>query len=326
MQVNPIATTDDTTQQAVSTAAASTDFSSYLNDATTDNSLSSIFQKAADTYGVSVNLLAAMAKQESNFQSDAVSKSGAVGVMQLMPATAAYLGCTDSYDPEQNIMAGAKYISELLDKYNGDTSLALAAYNAGSNNVDKYGGIPPFEETQNYVAKITAYMNEGVTLPDGFTTTGSSNGGSGITTADFSNLDEDTLKDILSQVFSYDDYLKFMNIFVNGLSELSASGTSLDDYLASFQNVNTATSSSEASADEVPKELTVNVASTDTDEPVTANAKGINSSAPVVSSANAETISMAGLTGDPSYYAFQSINYNSAVLNLMNQKNDVENS
>lgn len=324
MQVNPIVSTDDTTQQTTSTTATSTDFSSYLNDATADNSLSSIFQKAADTYGVSVNLLAAMAKQESNFQSDAVSKSGAVGVMQLMPATAAYLGCTDSYDPEQNIMAGAKYISELLNKYNGDTSLALAAYNAGSNNVDKYGGIPPFEETQNYVAKITAYMNEGVTLPDGFTTTGSSTGTSGITTADFSKLSEDELKDVLAQVFSYDDYLKFMNIFVNGLSELSASGTSLSDYLSSFQNGSTTAASSDAATVESPKELTVSVTSADTDEPTTASAKDIRSTAPVVASTAAETVSMAGLTGDPSYYAFQSINYNSAVLNLMNQKNDVE--
>ena len=78
--------------------------------------------------------------------------------MQLMPATAASLGVTDSYDAYQNIMGGANLISQLLARYNGDTSLALAAYNAGSANVDKYGGIPPFSETQNYVQKVLSYM------------------------------------------------------------------------------------------------------------------------------------------------------------------------
>ena len=121
--------------------------------------LESYFEKAAQTYGVDINLLEAVAKQESNFTADAVSSSGAVGIMQLMPQTAQSLGVTDSYDACQNIMGGAKYISSLLSKYNGDVSLALAAYNAGSGNVAKYGGIPPFTETQNYVSKVLAYYN-----------------------------------------------------------------------------------------------------------------------------------------------------------------------
>ena len=103
-----------------------------------------IFNKASETYNVPVALLKAMAKQESNFDPNATSSSGAQGVMQLMPATAASLGVTNAYDPEQNIMGGAKYISQLLDKYDGDTTLALAAYNAGMGNVAKYGGVPPF--------------------------------------------------------------------------------------------------------------------------------------------------------------------------------------
>ena len=83
-----------------------------------------------------------------------------MGVMQLMPKTAEGLGVTDSYDPRQNILGGAKLISQLLDKYDGDKSLALAAYNAGSGNVSKYGGIPPFKETQNYVKKVLEKYSE----------------------------------------------------------------------------------------------------------------------------------------------------------------------
>lgn len=283
MQVNAISSTDETTQQTTATTAASEDFSSYLDDAQ-DNSLESIFENAAGTYGVSVNLLTAMAKQESGFQSDATSTSGAMGIMQLMPATATSLGCTDAYDPEQNIMAGAKYISQLLDKYNGDTSLALAAYNAGSGNVDKYGGIPPFEETQNYVAKITAYMNEGVTLPDGFTTSGTSTD-SALTSASFTDLDANTLKDILNQVFSYDDYLKFINIFVSGVSDL----------IASYDSTNLTTDSTDPTDTQASATIAVSVTSSNAPEEA-------------LTAASSDT-----------YYAYQNINYNNAVLNLLNQ-------
>ena len=82
-----------------------------------------------------------------------------MGIMQLMPATASSLGVSNAYDARENILGGAKYISQLLQQYQGDTSLALAAYNAGSNNVNKYGGIPPFTETQNYVSKVLGYYN-----------------------------------------------------------------------------------------------------------------------------------------------------------------------
>lgn len=125
-----------------------------------------LFNEAATTYGVDVNLLTAIAKQESNFKADAVSSAGAIGIMQLMPATAESLGVSDPYDARENIMGGAKYIRQMLDRYDGDVTLALAAYNAGSGNVAKYGGVPPFTETQNYVAKVTANYENKVEVPD----------------------------------------------------------------------------------------------------------------------------------------------------------------
>ena len=110
------------------------DFSSYLK---TSKTLDEIYTEASQTYGVSEELLKAMTKQESSFRTNATSRSGAQGLMQLMPATARSLGVTDSYDPYQNIMGGAKYIKKMLDKYNGDVSLALAAYNAGRTTLPK---------------------------------------------------------------------------------------------------------------------------------------------------------------------------------------------
>ncbi len=128
--------------------------------------LDSIFKKASETYDVPYNFLIAVAKAESNFRTDATSKSGAQGIMQLMPATAKSLGVKDAYDPEENIMAGAKYLGAHLKTFGGDTDLAAAAYNAGGSAVKKYGGIPPYEETQNYVKIINKYMKQGVTVPD----------------------------------------------------------------------------------------------------------------------------------------------------------------
>lgn len=119
-----------------------------------------IFEAASKETGVDIRLLKAVGKAESNFRASATSHCGAMGVMQLMPATAKSLGVTNAYDARQNIMAGSRYLAKLLDKYDGDTSLALAAYNAGSGNVAKYGGIPPFKETQNYVKRVLEYAGE----------------------------------------------------------------------------------------------------------------------------------------------------------------------
>ncbi|MGN8817176.1 lytic transglycosylase domain-containing protein [Oribacterium sp. HCP28S3_H8] len=113
-----------------------------------------IFEAASQTTGVPVRILKAVAKQESGFSSTAVSKAGAMGVMQLMPSTAKSLGVRDPFDPEQNIMGGAKLLAANLKEYGGDLRLALAAYNAGSGAVKKYNGIPPYQETQNYVKSI----------------------------------------------------------------------------------------------------------------------------------------------------------------------------
>lgn len=114
---------------------------------------------AAKKYNLPEKLITSVIKQESNFNASATSAAGASGLMQLMPATARYLGVSDRFDPAQNIMGGAKYLRQMLDQFDNNVETALAAYNAGPGNVKKYGGIPPFQETQNYVKKIMNFMN-----------------------------------------------------------------------------------------------------------------------------------------------------------------------
>lgn len=123
------------------------------------NSFDSIIRQAAQTHGVSEGLIKAVMHTESGFNTNARSPVGAQGLMQLMPATARRFNVSNSYDPQQNIFGGAKYLSWLMKRFNGNTSLALAAYNAGEGNVDKYGGIPPFRETQDYVKRVTSRLN-----------------------------------------------------------------------------------------------------------------------------------------------------------------------
>ncbi|MCI8363605.1 MAG: lytic transglycosylase domain-containing protein [Eubacterium sp.] len=136
------------------------------SDGTLTTTLADIFRRASEKYGVSYDFLTAVAKAESDFNPNCVSSAGAKGIMQIMPAEAKGLGIQDVFDAEQNIMGSAKLLAAHLKKFNGDTTLAAAAYNAGSGRVKQYGGVPPFKETQNYVKKIAAYMKEGVTVPD----------------------------------------------------------------------------------------------------------------------------------------------------------------
>jgi soluble lytic murein transglycosylase-like protein len=161
--VDPTATATATT--------GTTDFQSLLQQATAaqtsttasagdSGQYDAMIQAAATANGIDPSLLKGLIRQESGFDPNAGSPAGARGLTQLMPSTAAGLGVTDVTDPQQSINAGAKYLRQQLDAFGGDQPLALAAYNAGAGAVKKYGGVPPYAETQNYVTKVLGYANE----------------------------------------------------------------------------------------------------------------------------------------------------------------------
>lgn len=154
--------TSETTNRFDNVLQAETD---KLNQTDKTESLDAIFKEASKKYGVSEQLLKAIAYTESGFRAEVTSPSGAMGIMQLMPSTARAYGVINPYDAYQNIMGGAAVMQKLLQMFRGNQTLAIAAYNAGCGNVQKYGGVPPFSETQNYVQKVTALMQTGVTVP-----------------------------------------------------------------------------------------------------------------------------------------------------------------
>jgi soluble lytic murein transglycosylase-like protein len=128
------------------------------NDCNTERLLQPVILEASERYKVDHSIIRAIIMAESSYNLMATSEKGAEGLMQLMPNTARELGVTDSFNPTQNIHAGARYFKKLLKRYKGNVRLALAAYNAGIRNVSEYNGIPPFKATHSYIKKVLNYQ------------------------------------------------------------------------------------------------------------------------------------------------------------------------
>lgn len=140
-------------------ATSSSDFDSFPDAISPAPSLDDIIARASQRYKVEPGLIRAVIKAESNFNPTAVSSAGARGLMQLMPGTARGLGVTDSFDPEQNVMGGTRFLRQMIDRYDGNLDAALAAYNWGPGNVDKKGNFLP-RETREYLVKVKSFYSE----------------------------------------------------------------------------------------------------------------------------------------------------------------------
>ena len=143
-------------------APTSSQYTLYIkerpNPAAATKKYDGIIQEASDTFGLSFPLLKAIIKVESDFNSRAVSRKGALGLMQIMPQNLRAFNIREPYDPKDNIMGGARYFKSLIERFEGKLPLALAAYNAGPTIVDKYRNIPPIKETEEYVKKVMKYF------------------------------------------------------------------------------------------------------------------------------------------------------------------------
>ena len=241
-----------------------TDFDKIYNNITVDDSLENIFAGAAKEFGINENFLKAVAQAESGFDPDAVSYCGAQGIMQLMPSTAESYGVEDPYDARQSITGGAKLLSWLLDDYNGNVSLALAGYNAGCGAVQKYGGVPPYDETVNYINKINDIL-DGALSNDSWTTDSMqatdlshayvSTGNAGNTYYPGLSVNTEVhsigsgsgskLNSYMSSdLFSYEDYEYFQNTITELLEKINGQGNSTDSKIQSVDSSNSVSSTS----------------------------------------------------------------------------------
>jgi hypothetical protein len=153
-RVRSVVHVDAATGRLVRTVVVEPRVVSKVQSAQEETQLNEMVSRIAVREGVETPLVQSVIRAESNYNPDAVSTKGALGIMQLIPATAKRFGVSDAFDPEENIQGGVRYLKFLLDYYQGDYAKAIAAYNAGEGAVDKYHGIPPFAETQNYVVQV----------------------------------------------------------------------------------------------------------------------------------------------------------------------------